>query len=176
MIKSLFSFISAEELDTNTEPVILLLAINRSDIESGSLSKTLNKLTILIDYVENIRLYRESLVITVNGYDNDGRQLFEIPQVRSFFQHLNGYWPHWIWFLSREFGSLPLLLSLFCKIDIIRDPARPDVIGTNFDTNELKQKIHDMDAASSLLLSGYGIPITDILASVKSAISSISIS
>ena len=52
--------------------------------------------------------YRESLVFIVCGYDEDPRELAEIPQVRAFFARLVQEWPHWLWFLARGVGVVGL--------------------------------------------------------------------
>ena len=107
-------------LEQNTDPAVLMLAIEREDIESGNIARTLEKLLIISDTRENALLYRESLVFQVCGYDRDPRELPEIQEVRAFFEKLTHEWPHWLWFLAREMGCIALLMSLLCDVRIHR--------------------------------------------------------
>jgi hypothetical protein len=54
--------------------------------------------------------------IGVHGYDDDPRELFEIPEVRVFFRELDRQFPFWFFFLSTASGGLTLLALLLCRI------------------------------------------------------------
>lgn len=38
------------------------------------------------------------ILFTVHGYEDDPRELFEIPEVRKFYAELNRIWPCWLYF------------------------------------------------------------------------------
>lgn len=113
--------IDAEDLANNTEPALLLLEVSRDDIERCNIASTLENLLILIDTQENVLRYRASLLFQISGYDEDPRELPEIPEVRRFFFRLTAEWPHWFWFSARGFGALALIMALLCEVKVIRE-------------------------------------------------------
>jgi hypothetical protein len=89
--------------------------------------------------------------------------------LRAFFKVLNQEWPFWLWFLTRNSGSIALLLSLICEIDVFRD--KKGSVGTAFkNTQEFKDSMADMMRRSEALYIIYGIPNDDVQASLKSAL------
>jgi hypothetical protein len=52
----------------------------------------------------------------ITGYDHNRRELAKIHQVRKFMSRLTEDWTHWLWFISREQGTISLLMSLLCKV------------------------------------------------------------
>lgn len=139
----------------NVEPALIMLEISKADVDSGNLASALDRLHILTDSAENTRLYRESLTFSVCGYDNDPRELVEIPEVREFFQKLTAEWPHWLWFLVHGFGSIGLLMALLCKVRVIH---ATDSYGTEFESKaEVANKMRDLFFRGNALFVAYGI-------------------
>jgi len=110
----------ADSLALNTQPTLIVLEILKKQIVEGNIASALEKLHILTDTEKNTRLYKNSLILMVEGYDSDERELVEIPQVREFFQKLNREWPHWLWFLNQDMGSIGLLFALLCEVKVSR--------------------------------------------------------
>lgn len=161
----------ADGLAHNTQQSMLILQIERADIENGNIASTLEKLHIVSDTRENALLYRESLVFVVHGYDHDKRELPEIPEVRAFFAKLAQQWPHWMWFLCRDMGAIALLLALLCKIKIHR---KPDSYGTEFlDLNELKRCMMDLFERGNAMFQNFEISPQDAEESAESAVAEI---
>jgi hypothetical protein len=52
------------------------------------------------------------LNLFINGYDDDPRQLYEIPEVRRFYYSLFDVWPYWLYFC--QFNQ-NLLLMMICR-------------------------------------------------------------
>lgn len=171
--KSLPSIIltDADGLAHNTQPSMLILQIERHDIEKGNIASTLEKLHIISDTRENALLYRESLVFVAHGYDSDKRELPEIPEVRAFFAKLSRQWPHWMWFLGRDMGAIALLLALLCKVTIHRKAGS---YGTEFlDLNELKHCMMDLFERGNAMFQNFEISPNDAAESAESAVSEI---
>lgn len=163
---------NADGLANNTEPAIIVLAITRKEVESGSIASTLEHLHTLTDTRENALLYRESLVFQVGGYDDDPRELTEIPEVRAFFHHLAAEWPHWLWFLARGCGAVVLLLALLCEVKMVRSSGRNAEGGyaTEFASKtELAAVMMDLFDRGNSLFNTYGLPDAAIAESANSA-------
>lgn len=159
--KPLITVVTADDIARNTEPAILVLSVSRQEVESGNISSALERLLVLIDTPENVRLYRESLLIAVDGYDGDSRELFEIPEVRAFFARLTVEWPYWLWYLACGAGTIGLLMALLCETRVIRGDRGE--VGTEFVSDDhLYDTIDDLMFRSKPLLLSYGVSSDEI--------------
>jgi hypothetical protein len=162
---------NADGLAANTEPAILLLEISRHEIETGNYTSSLERLMVIADNRESALCYRESLLLLITGYDDDQRELPEIPEVRQFFTRLTNEWPHWLWFLSREQGTISLLMSLLCKIKIHRANGR---FGIEFiNKAELDQRLDDLLERGTELFKAFDISPVDAETSANTAINAL---
>lgn len=59
-----------------------------------------------------------SVTFSVSGYDDDPRELFQIPEVRDFYQSLHRTWPCWLFFA--ETLSPSLLIVALCNLPTIQ--------------------------------------------------------
>jgi hypothetical protein len=59
----------------------------------------------------------------IHGYDNDPRELFEIPEVRSFVRLLDEQFPFWFFFLTTETDAIKLLMFSLCRITRVSPTA-----------------------------------------------------
>lgn len=157
---------------SGTEPVFIILDILRRDIETQNIASVLERLHVLTDSATNVRRFRESLVFQVDGYNADPRQLPEIEEVRAFFIRLSADWPHWLWFLHRGCGALPLLLTLLCEVRII--PGKNGAFGTEFvHPRQMARTCADLMRRGNALYSTYGITDREAAESADSAIADI---
>jgi hypothetical protein len=62
----------------------------------------------------------------INGYDYDQRELFEIPEVRTFLRELTDEWPYFFFAADLEDSFLGILIkSIVQTITVIRAPNSP---------------------------------------------------
>lgn len=54
--------------------------------------------------------------VFVAGYDNDHRELFEISEVRDYFQALHAVWPYGLYFFARSTETLQLLVLCHASV------------------------------------------------------------
>ena len=54
------------------------------------------------------------LDIAFNGYNNDRRELLEIPEIRNFVSKLDDQFPFWLFFLTK--GGLGLQCIMLCMM------------------------------------------------------------
>lgn len=148
-------------------PTLLVLDISKRDIQTGNIASALERLHILTDTRASVLRFRESLIFRVAGDDADRRELPEVPEVRTFFRTLTDQWPHWPWFLARGMGSLGLLTSLLCEVQIVRGRGK---FGTEFrDAQELLDRFHDLIRRQEPLFEAMGIDDAAVQDSYRSA-------
>jgi hypothetical protein len=95
-----------------TEPVVLV--ISRRQVETGDIASVLAELKPFLATREDAWLYRSQMVLVVDGYNDDPRELVDIAEVRAFLQALEGEWPYWAFFFNQVDDSLLILLSCLC--------------------------------------------------------------
>ena len=158
----------ADGLASFTDAAMLVLYLSREEVESGNVASALERLHIIADTRESAMRYRESLVFIVCGYDDDPRELAEIPQVRAFFARLVQEWPHWLWFLARGVGAVGLFMSLLCTVKIHRSPGS---FGSEFlDSAEMGAILGDLFERGNAIFYAYGITAQEANESAASAI------
>ena len=59
--------------------------------------------------------FRDQVVFGVDGYNDDPRELFEIPEVRTFIRDLDSKWPFWFFFLSKATNALKMIMFSLCR-------------------------------------------------------------
>ena len=89
-----------------SEPVVLM--ISRREVEGGGLSSVLSRLKVFLATREDAWRYRGQMTLVVDGYNDDPRELVDIPEVRSL---LEAEWPYWAFFFNQVDDSIKLLLS-----------------------------------------------------------------
>lgn len=72
--------------------------IDRADIESGRESNLLSFLSDISSSREIALGLRGKVDLLVHGYDEDARELYEIPEVVAFFEKIDRAWPYWMLF------------------------------------------------------------------------------
>lgn len=93
---------------------LLMVVISREEVESQNINEALGTLNRLLESPETARAYKENVDISFSGYDDDARELFEIPEVRNFVFQLDVKFPFWLFFLTK-FG-LGLQSLFFCMM------------------------------------------------------------
>ncbi len=165
--------LDADGLQYNTEQGLLLLTISRSDIEAQVTGSILERLLILVDTVENVMLYKESMMFQVEGYDDDPRELCEVPEVRAFFWKITQEWPYFVWFIARGFGGLAFYFSLHCRTTVLRDRDGASAGYRIESPDEIMEHLRSLIRRSNPLLAKMGVSNDELLSSIKSALSEI---
>ena len=94
---------------------LTIVGIDRKhEIEAGHIAGALQNLKLLSSTREDCLRYEGTLVLAVDGYEMDPRELAEIPEVRHWFKALDAEWPYWAWFASKSDDTVPLLFSILC--------------------------------------------------------------
>lgn len=92
-----------------TEPVVLL--ISRREVEVADLASVVSRLKVFLATREDAWRYRGQLTLVMDGYNNDPRELVDIPEVRTLLRGLEAEWPYWAYFFNQVDDSIKLLLS-----------------------------------------------------------------
>lgn len=89
------------------------IIISRDEVESGNINFALSTLRKLLENPEVASKFQENVDISFQGYENDSRELFEIPEVRDFVYALDNEFPYWLYFLSKYYLGLTCIIYCF---------------------------------------------------------------
>jgi hypothetical protein len=95
-----------------TEPVILM--ISRRQVEAFDIASVLTNLKPFTATREDAWLYRGQMALAVDGYNDDPRELIDIPEVRALLQELYQQWPYWAFFFNQVDDTIKILGSCVC--------------------------------------------------------------
>jgi len=102
----------------------ILYAIDRSDIESGSIEGVCNFFDRLQANLALCAAVQGKVDVSVSGYDYDSRELWEIADVRSWFALAFPKVKYWFYFLTPSRTSAGLKLLFVC----LSDPQRGTIV------------------------------------------------
>lgn len=105
----------AHLLEPQDAPIILL---SRREIEAGLIGDALARLMVFSDTPENIRQFEGTMRLVVSGYDDDPRELHQIPEVVRFVRTLTDQWPYWFHFMARDEMGLPIPMMLLVDLEV----------------------------------------------------------
>jgi len=88
-----------------TDPVILMLF--RRQVETCDVAEPLVLLRRLTADRQTEIDFCGRISLVVDGYNDDPRELFEVPEVRAYIKRVDQAWPNWFFFLSQPIFNIP---------------------------------------------------------------------
>jgi hypothetical protein len=82
----------------------IAIVISKRQVETSDYSEIVETLKSLLETPIKAKQFKENVDISFDGYDQDTRELFEIPEVRNYIFDLDNQFPFWLFFLSK-FGT-----------------------------------------------------------------------
>jgi hypothetical protein len=115
----------------------IVVQFSRAEVERGLIGDALDRLRLISDDREKFCRFENSVAFTFEGYDQDPREVQEIPEVVTFFRTLTEQWPYWLHFIQRDIqeqDQLSLVLKLLNDCEIV-----------SFSANRFSIRFKDMD-------------------------------
>lgn len=118
-------FLTADDLDhlPPGKDRVLVVLTTRREIEECNLGSAIERLLELSDNPQHARDFCGAVAWVVDGFNDDHRELYQIPEVRRYFQGIHASWPHWGYFGSDELGELSQFLTYLCSVEVIQGPG-----------------------------------------------------
>jgi hypothetical protein len=119
--------------------VVQIYTITRDEVENLDLSRFFdNHGTWPMQRGLSLERLMDSLILEVDGYGEDPREICTIPEVRAYFQRLYELWPWWAFFLHT--GAQNLAVSYLCLLDDVRvvPSATPGKTGFRCNAEQLQ--------------------------------------
>lgn len=109
---------------SSTDPKViqvLRFQVSRKEIELCSTKRALKWLHQLVSTRSIAWENRNCLALEVSGYDQDPRELCQIPEVCSFFKKIHKSWPFWFFFSTHLDHTLTVLESCIVGAEQIQE-------------------------------------------------------
>ena len=78
----------------------IVLQISQEAIQNCDTSKYVTLLHGITDSLQSFEAAFQRYVFLISGYDNDQRELYQIPEVVRFIKDLNSKLPFWLYFVN----------------------------------------------------------------------------
>ena len=86
----------------------IIFALNRAEIESGDLTRFFSNFGPMVT-PKKLRALQGKILFTVDGYDDNTAELYEIPVVREYFFMVHRVWGGWLFFSELESACLKMV-------------------------------------------------------------------
>jgi hypothetical protein len=93
---------------------LIVLMFSRRQVETCDVDEPLGLLRSLAADRRTAIEFWGRISLVIDGYNDDPRELFEIPEVRAYIKCLDLAWPYWFFLLSQIDESIKLLESCLC--------------------------------------------------------------
>lgn len=90
------------------------LVVSRCDVELLNVKPTLSTLRSVLADAPTVRLFQGKVDISFEGWDDDPREIYKIPEIRTFLHLLDEEFPYWFYFLSTKFETLRMVAFCLC--------------------------------------------------------------
>ena len=139
--------------DAAKAPVIVALA--REQIGRQDTTELLGALLSMTTNAAAVREYAGSLVIAIDGYDDDPAELYAIPEVRKFIQKVDDSFPFWFHYCSKVDNTLFILM--LCLMPLGNTVTENGVASTRLAPGALSELISKLFESMNELYERQGL-------------------
>jgi hypothetical protein len=138
---------------------LVVVEFARRHIESGDIAEILSSvLAPMAESRESAEFFEGRVTFYFSGWDDDPRELAEIPELRAWFNKLTGEWPYWLHFAEKQGNTLFLVLCLLCA-GHYEQGREPGMVGWRFsDLRVFDAKVLTMLGYMNQLYDRLGLP------------------
>jgi hypothetical protein len=90
----------------------IVLQFSRRKVMDCNIAETLTAVMHLTDSREICEKFKHRITFAYQGWDNDKREIYHIPQCVAFFKKLSTAWPYWVHFIELQGDSVALCLAM----------------------------------------------------------------
>lgn len=98
-----------------------MLEISRAHVERNDLQTWLEVLRRLTASEQLASAYEGMVSVGITGYEDDPRELFEIPAVTRYMRELSEAWPYWFHFCERQLRSLDVIFMTHIDLERVKN-------------------------------------------------------
>ena len=142
--------------DISQQSDYIVLQISQEAIQNCDTSEYVAMLHGITGSLQSFEVAFQKYVFLISGYDDDPRELYQIPEVVSFIKYLNSKLPFWLYFVNttdKRFFSW--MIACLCRaMSLDHDD---ETIYADFDTDAYNDLTENQFNNIVKLMSGLGI-------------------
>ena len=108
---------------------LICYQFSRDRVEAGDAKDFLSRFgKFRVPVGKQLQGMMNSLALMIEGYDDDPREIYAIPEVRTFYQQLWQRWPYWLYFCNLDTENL-MMMVMCCldSLDALKVQGEPQV-------------------------------------------------
>lgn len=108
---------------------LILYQFSRDRVEAGDAKDFLSRFgKSSLPTGKKLESMMNSLVLMIEGYDDDPREIYAIPEVRTFYQRFWQRWPYWLYIFNLNTENL-MMMVMCCldSLDALKVQGQPQV-------------------------------------------------
>ena len=108
---------------------LICYQFSRDRVEAGDAKDFLSRFgKFRVPVGKQLQGMMNSLALMIQGYDDDPREIYAIPEVRTFYQQLWQRWPYWLYFCNLDTENL-MMMVMCCldSLDALKVQGQPQV-------------------------------------------------
>ena len=108
---------------------LICYQFSRDRVEAGDAKDFLSRFgKFRVPVGKQLQGMMNSLVLMIEGYDDDPREIYAIREVRTFYQQLWQRWPYWLYLCNLDTENL-MMMVMCCldSLDALKVQGQPQV-------------------------------------------------
>jgi hypothetical protein len=108
---------------------LICYQFSRDRVEAGDAKDFLSRFAkFRVPVGKQLQGMMNSLALMIEGYDDDPREIYAIPEVRAFYKQLWQRWPYWLYFCNLDTENL-MMMVMCCldSLDALKVQGQPQV-------------------------------------------------
>ena len=108
---------------------LICYQFSRDRVEAGDAKDFLSRFgKFRVPVGKQLQGMMNSLALMIEGYDDDPREIYAIPEVRAFYKQLWQRWPYWLYFCNLDTENL-MMMVMCCldSLDALKVQGQPEV-------------------------------------------------
>ena len=145
------------------EADVLVISFSRREVEACRVGDAVDRLMHLSDDPSRVKRFEGAVLFQFEGYDNDRREVTQIPECRAYFKALCGSWNFWLHFLGKDhekaIEQIGLMIALQTPLK-----ALPPINGLHsfaLDPNAMNNTVRRLFASMEVLHAQHGISASE---------------
>ena len=107
---------------------LILYQFSRDRVEAGDAKDFMSRFgKFRVPVGKQLQGMMNSLALMIEGYDDDPREIYAIPEVRAFYKQLWEVWPYWLYFCNLDTDLMMMVMCCLDSLDALKVQGKPQV-------------------------------------------------
>ena len=133
----------------------IVLVIERAQVERQDTGELLKALLPMALTAETVREFAGRLQVVFDGYNDDPRETYLVPEIRQFIATVTQSFPYWFHFCDKTDDSM--FVIMMCQIPITSSQTKDGIARTTLQASGMSALIGELFAAVNGLYACFGL-------------------